>query len=238
MEKIKVLIVEDQLMTAERLKATLEDHNFCVAEMVDTGERALEVVSRDIDLILMDIQLAGELDGIATAKKINEQYKIPVIYLSDHTDDHTVDRAKETFPANYLSKPFKKGDLLRALELAFHNASQQKAFQQTKLSDRIFIRTGSQSSTMVPYADILYLEADRAYSAVVTRSGKHTLSSSMGKVFDQFESPDFVRISRHHVVNISHITGIDGNQVVVGGKKLQMTDGYKKAVMDTLKVIK
>lgn len=238
MEKIKVLIVEDQLMTAERLKATLEDHNFSVTEIVDTGERALEVVSRDIDLILMDIQLAGELDGIATAEKINERYKIPIIYLSDHTDDKTVNRAKSTFPANYLSKPFNKMDLLRALELAFHNASQQKIFLQTKLSDRIFIRTGSQSSTMVSYADILYLEASRSYSTIVTNSNEYILSMNMGKVFDQFESPDFVRISRSHIVNINHISGLEGNQVIIGNKKLSMTDGYKQRVRDALNVIK
>ncbi|GAA5037793.1 hypothetical protein GCM10011506_36060 [Marivirga lumbricoides] len=238
MEKIKVLIVEDQLLIAADLKAKLEDQNFEVIDIVSSGEQAIEVVSGAIDLILMDIQLEGELDGIATAEKIIERYNIPIIYLSDHVDEETVKRAKKTYPANYLSKPFKISDLLRALELAFHNASQKKPLQKTKLADRIFIRTNNQTSIMVPYDDILYLEAERAYSNVVTRNTKHVLSTNMKKIYDQFESQDFIRISRSHIVNINHILGVEGNLILVGTEKLQMSSSYKESVMGAINLVK
>ena len=126
-KKIKVLLVEDELLIAQDLKARLEDHEFEVMAICRSGEDALtEVRMKAPDLILMDIHLDGELDGIETATQIVERYDIPIIYLSDHTDQETVDRAKQTFPANYLSKPYKGNDLLRALELAFANAKHQK----------------------------------------------------------------------------------------------------------------
>lgn len=241
MEKISVLIVEDQLLIAQNLKAILTDHDFKVMETAVCGEDALKVVDNSLpDLILMDIHLAGEIDGIETAEKIRQKYNIPIIYLSDHTDNETVDRAKKTFPANYLSKPFRTADLLRALEIAFVNAARPaKTTSATKLKDRIFIRIDNQKSKMIAYKDIIYLEADRAYSSVVTDEKEYKLSNNMRIISDQMNSSEFIRVSRKHVVNINHITGIDGNMISLGDNhKVQMSKNYRDAVMSCFNLIK
>lgn len=241
MEKISVLIVEDQLLIAQNLKAILTDHDFDVLETVVSGEDALNIVDNALpDLILMDIHLAGELDGIATAERIRQKHDIPIIYLSDHTDSETVDRAKKTFPANYLSKPFRTADLLRALEIAFVNAAKPtKTPSTTKLKDRIFIRIDNQKSKMISYKDIIYLEADRSYSSVVTEEKEYKLSNNMRFISDQLSSPDFIRVSRKHIVNIDHITGIDGNMVKLGDRhEVQMSKNYRDAVMSCFNLIK
>lgn len=241
MEKIKVLIVEDELLTAANLKIKLEDHGFNVINTVPSGEEALDIITAGTpDLLLMDIQLAGELDGISTAEKILELINVPIIYLSDHVDEMTVKRARSTHPANYLSKPFRANDLLRALELAFYNAKKDNPTQtKSKLTDRVFIRTDSQTSEMISYADILYLEADRAYSYVVTASKKYTLSKNMKKVFDQFESPDFLRVHRSYIVNINQITGLEGNIVKVGpDHEVQVSADFKRNLMNNINLIK
>jgi len=107
MEQIKVLIVEDKLLIAEDIAAKLRKHNLDVIGIHDRGEDALAGLDEGLpDLILMDINLAGELDGIETARRIQEKHVIPIIYLSDYTDSNTVNRAKQTLPANFLSKPF------------------------------------------------------------------------------------------------------------------------------------
>lgn len=241
MEKISVLIVEDQLLIAQNLKAILTDHDFDVLETVVSGEDALNIVDNALpDLILMDIHLAGELDGIATAERIRQKHDIPIIYLSDHTDSETVDRAKKTFPANYLSKPFRTADLLRALEIAFVNAAKPtKTPSTTKLKDRIFIRIDNQKSKMISYKDIIYLEADRSYSSVVTEEKEYKLSNNMRFISDQLSSSDFIRVSRKHIVNIDHITGIDGNMIKLGDRhEVQMSKNYRDAVMSCFNLIK
>lgn len=239
MEPIKVLIVEDQWLIAQDIKIKLEDHNFKVMSIVTSGEKALEVVaSSPPDLILMDIQLAGELDGIATAEKIVQNYAIPIVYLSDFVDQETVNRAKKTNPANYLSKPFKKEDLLRALEIAYYNASQQKSKLPERLADRILIRTDNNTADMISYAEIVYIEAARSYSYVHTTGKKYTLSNSMKKVLEKLKNPDFVRVHRSYVVNLNHITGIEGNIIRMGGHKVEMSSSYKNSLLEKINFIK
>lgn len=241
MEKISVLIVEDELLTAQNLKANLEDHPFEVIEICSSGEDALKTVRKSLpDLVLMDIQLAGAIDGIETAGQIISQYDVPIIYLSDYIDSDTVDRAKRTFPANYLSKPYRKTDLLRALEIAFMNASKRTPKRpRNKLSDRIFLRTDNQSSEMILYADILYLEAGRSYCSVVTENNTFMLSNNMRKVFNQFESPDFIKVHRGYIININQVTGIEGNLVKLGKKyTIQMSSNYREAFMERINMIK
>ena len=240
MDKISVLIVEDELLVARDLKFLLEEHQFDVMDVLDTGEAVLRKLGDDTpDLILMDIHLAGELDGIETAGKIVKETEIPIIYLTDHTDQATYNRAKRTFPVTYLSKPFKPGDVLRSLELAFLNASRTKMPANSKLSDRIFIRIDNKGSEMIFYKEILYLEADRAYCHIVTKIKKYTLSNNMRKVFDQFENPDFMRIHRSYIVNIANITGIEGNILKMGeGHSVQMSAGYREMVLNRLNLLK
>ncbi|MDN5214969.1 response regulator [Fulvivirgaceae bacterium BMA12] len=240
MDRIKVLIVEDELLVAQDLKFTLEEHHFNVVDILDTGEAVLKRIGDDTpDLILMDIHLAGKLDGIETAKKILETVEIPIIYLSDHVDQTTFERAKSTFPANYLSKPFKPGDVLRSLELAFLNASTVKKPSISKLSDRVFIRTDNKKSEMIFYKDILYLEAARAYCNIVTKNKTYILSNNMRKVFEQFDNPDFIKIQRSYIVNINSITGIEGNIIKMGeGHSVQMSPRNREMILNKLNLVK
>lgn len=239
MDKIKVLIVEDQLLIAEDLRVKLSKHNFEVTDIVDSGEDALKFLKSSVpDLILMDIQLAGDLDGITTAERILENKSIPIIYLSDHVDEETVNRAKRTNPAAYLSKPFNSGDLLRALEIAFYNASQQKNATKSKLADRILIRTDNQAAEVVRYVDILFLEAARAYCHIQTKEKKYLLSNSMKVVFEQFNNPDFLKVHRGYIVNINHVTAIEGNVLKIGEHSVQMSQEYRDELLSKISLVK
>ncbi len=239
MEPIKVLIVEDQWLIAQDIKIKLEDHNFKALGIVTSGEEALEMVAATPpDLILMDIQLAGELDGIATAERIVQNHSIPIIYLSDFIDQETVNRAKKTNPANYLSKPFKKDDLLRALEIAYYNAFHQRTSLPDRLSERILIRTDNNTAEIISYADIVYIEAARSYSYIHTKERKYTLSNSMKKVLEKLENPDFVRVHRSYVVNLNHVSGIEGNTLKLDKYKVEMSIKYKNDLLEKIKFIK
>lgn len=242
MEQIKVLIVEDKLLIAEDIAAKLRKHNFDVTGIYDRGEDAVASLNESLpDLILMDINLAGELDGIETVRRIREKYAIPVIYLSDYTDGDTVNRAKQTLPANYLSKPFQEADLVRAIEIAFHNARANRppaAEKQALLPEHVFLRTNNQSFIKLAYDDILFLEADKVYCDVITKDKRYKLSISMNHVHEQLDNPDFVRVHRSNVINVNNITALEGNVVHMGEHEIQMSKDYKDALMAQLKFIK
>ena len=112
MKAIKVLIVEDEALIAMATADMLHNAGYHVTAMVGTGKEALKSVMKDPpDLILMDIRLDGDLDGIETAGLIQKQFNIPVIYISANLDEPTLDRIKNTWFAGCLNKPVHPEDL-------------------------------------------------------------------------------------------------------------------------------
>jgi DNA-binding LytR/AlgR family response regulator len=238
MEKIKVLIVEDKLLIAEDIAQRLEKHSLEVVATCSSGEEAIDKAkSKNPDLILMDIELAGALDGISAAQIISKQLAIPIIYLSDYTDNKTLDRAKKTQPANYLTKPFNEADLIRAIDLAFSNAKHIPA-AGNRLARPAFVRTESQVYTKLNLEEILYLEADRSYCKVITDTRTFTLSTSMNNVYEQLNHEDFVKVHRSYIVNVSRITSLDGNSIKMGEIEIQMSKEYRDDLMGLLKIIR
>jgi len=117
----RILVVEDERIVARDLVGALTDLGYAVPATVATGEGAVERV-RDLqpDLVLMDIRLSGAIDGIEAAAAIHEERDTPVIFLTAHSDDDTLQRALQTEPLAYLVKPFSAPQLRCAIEIALH----------------------------------------------------------------------------------------------------------------------
>jgi adenylate cyclase len=119
--KSKILIAEDETIIAADIKATLQKVGYNVCDIVTSGEKVLQLVEHDKpDIILMDISLKGNLDGIQTAEIISEKFDIPVVYLTALTDDETLKRARITEPFGYLLKPFDERNLHSTIEMALY----------------------------------------------------------------------------------------------------------------------
>lgn len=121
MEPAKILVVEDEGIVAIDLQTTLEDLGYIVTAVVDSGEMAIEKAKEtQPNLALMDIRLAGELDGIQAAEIIRSEFDIPVIYLTAYADKETLKRARLTLPFGYLIKPFEERELQTTIEMALY----------------------------------------------------------------------------------------------------------------------
>ncbi len=121
MTRPKVLIVEDDSTIAEHLRNALTELNYASGGCAHTGEEAVtEAVETGPDIVLMDIMLRGDMDGIEAAQQIRSQLGIPVIYLTAHSGEETLERAKLTEPFGYLLKPFRKQQLRLAIETALY----------------------------------------------------------------------------------------------------------------------
>lgn len=129
--KIKILVVEDEILVAKDIQNMLRGLGYEVLNVLSTGEEALEVVA-DLapDLILMDIVLKGEIDGICAAEKIRAAYAIPVIYLTAYADEATLHRAKITEPFGYILKPFDERELQTTIEMAFYKAKMDNKLRE------------------------------------------------------------------------------------------------------------
>ncbi len=119
----KILIVEDEGVVALHIRKTLESLGYVVTDIAATGEEAImKAMTNRPDLVLMDIVLKGAIDGIDATEKIRPLFNIPVIFVTAHTDEATLQRAKVTEPFGYIVKPIKERDLHIAIEFALYKS--------------------------------------------------------------------------------------------------------------------
>lgn len=119
MTQAKILIVEDESIVALEIKSRLKRLGHAVPAVVSSGEDAIrQAAETRPDLVLMDIKLKGEMDGIEAAARIKAQFGIPVIYLTAYIDKDTVQRAQHTDPLGYVTKPYEEGEMDRVIERA------------------------------------------------------------------------------------------------------------------------
>src|SRR4030042_1072485 len=130
----KILLVEDDKTTILLLHKFIEDLGYHIVKTVATGEEAIrEVIKTSPDLVLMDIVLGGEIDGIDTTRQINEGYRNPVIYIPSSTDSDTRKRALATNPAAYIVKPADKKELKSAIDLALLRHEMEEKLKDSEL---------------------------------------------------------------------------------------------------------
>lgn len=128
-----ILIVEDESIVAQDLQMILESLGYDVPEITDCGELAIQKAAElNPNLILMDIRLIGEMDGISAAATIVQKFDIPVIYLTAHADVKTLARAKLTCPFGYILKPFQEKELNTTIEVALYKHKMEQRLKEHK----------------------------------------------------------------------------------------------------------
>ncbi len=218
----KILIVEDEMIIAADISLQLTNLGYEVSGITPRGEDALKnIESTRPDIVLMDIALKGEMDGVETAQAILDNYQIPVIFLTSNVDNATFQRAKATKPYGFIAKPFDPDDLQRAIELTLerieeeqssstHSDNEPETNEISILNDRLFIRY-KEELVKVFIKDILFVEADRAYCKLLTSEKEYILATPLSKIETQLPKLEFMRVHRSFVVNLTHIDAIADN---------------------------
>lgn len=124
MLKARILVVEDERLVALALEQCLKAIGHDVVALVTTGQEAVrKAVELEPDLVLMDIRLKGEVDGIEAAVRIHDNFGTPIVYLTAYSDDNTLERARAAQPYGYVLKPFEEKSLKSAVAMALYTAS-------------------------------------------------------------------------------------------------------------------
>jgi PAS domain S-box-containing protein len=132
-KKTRILVVEDEAIIAKDIKRRLEKHGYEVPSIVSTGSGAVRKVEKDEpDLVLMDIVMPGEIDGIDAARLIRSRYDVPIIYLTAYADEAILERAIPTEPFGYVTKPFEDSELCRAIEMGLFKHSMEKQLRESE----------------------------------------------------------------------------------------------------------
>jgi DNA-binding LytR/AlgR family response regulator len=244
---IKVLIVEDEMVIAARISVELDELGYEVTGMVSRAEQALiHCQQTPPDIVLLDINLKGEMDGVELAHLLNEEANIPIIFLTANVDEATFNRAKDTLPYAFLTKPYKKLDLQRALELVVSRLNTDKSQTKTKkstdtsyiLSDRIFVRYKDRMIKVV-IDDILYVKADGSYCLITTPDKEYILTVPLKTLEASLPSNAFTRTHRSYVVNLHKIEALDDNQETLtlrGNKHIPVSRRFKAELLKRLRL--
>jgi len=129
----RVLVVEDEMIVANQIKRKLKKIGYAVVATVRTGEKAVEIAAKENpDIALMDIKLAGKMDGVEAADELRIRLGIPVIYLTAHADETTLQRAKITGPLGYIVKPFEEVDLKSNIAISLYRSKVDKKLKESE----------------------------------------------------------------------------------------------------------
>ena len=233
MDKTKIMVVEDERIVARNLARQLKDLGYDVVATVYSGEEAVEKVAElHPDLVLMDIVLAGKMDGIEAAEKIRALSGTPVVYLTAYADDKTFGRAKLTGPSGYILKPVEKKQLQVVIELALNRQGIELNLQKNHA--RIY---GSMKGMIEAIAETIELRGPYTpgHHDRISRLAM-AISREMGLTDFQVEGIDLAsRIYDIGMVNIPVDILREGERLE--GTRLTLYQSYPKAAYETLKKI-
>ncbi len=241
MDRIKVLIVEDEWLVSEEIKELLLKNNFNVIGQAEDAQSAMELVSSEQpDIAILDINIKGSDDGIDLARKLKDTSGTPVIFLTAYDDNYFLERAKTVDPKAYLVKPFQEKSLVVALKMAFQNMEEAQAEEKSEevfvMTDRIFLKDGSRFFK-VPLRSIRYVEADGSYCNIYAESGKYTLAINLKSFESKINDQSIIRVHRSYLVNLEHIDAIEGNQLFVGKQVVPVSQSHYDLVIKSLRMI-
>ena len=247
-DKINILIVEDEGIVAMGMEDILQSEGYEVVAIVDEGKAAIELVEKEnIDVVLLDIHIKGEWDGIETAEQLAAVKDIPFIFLTAFSDRTTIDRAKETNPAAYLTKPYQSKNLLMSIEIALNNF----AFRKSSLSPVVPLIPGNRPSgtkqkepilcfndavfikqnykfVKINLNEIYYLETEKNYTHIVTKDKKFIVRQALNAMMDKLSRPYFIQVHRSYAINIDRLDTFNDHSICLENFEIPLGRNYKE----------
>jgi len=230
---IRILAIDDDPVFAESIRQVVEELDYVLIDIVSEVTEFKRLVKATVpELLLIDIDLGQEINGIQLAEELLDEVNTPIIFITSHLDLDTTRKAIELFPAAYITKPINGASLLSAISLA----KEPRNIVQEKTTDKagVFLKVGNMLKK--------FQEDEIAFVEVVDRScfvhasdGKYELNIRLKDLLKQL--PDsFIQIHRSFIVNWNLITEVDSQVTSVGveGSKLPVGRSYKGQLLSIM----
>jgi DNA-binding LytR/AlgR family response regulator len=242
-QKFSILIVEDERLVAKDIAARLTQAGYAIAGIADNFDSAISLFAANLpDLVLLDINIKGDKNGIDIATTINNSVPTPFIFVTAQTDADTLQKAKNTFPSAYLVKPFTTNHLTVSIDLALHNFAYQKSGTTEKTivngveeeeeniylnQDFVFIKDG-QTYIKINQKEVLMIESEGNYVKIHTVEKRYLIRCTINKAIEKMKQPYFVRVHRSFCVNINRVTKFDEHDIILEHVKVPIGRNYRE----------
>ena len=235
---LRIYIVEDEPLIADTIRAVVEDEGHTVCGESDNAKVAIfDIETLDPDLVISDIMLEGDLDGVSMIEHLQKKKKFPFIFLTSLSDQMTLDRVKKTDPAGYIVKPFNENTLISNIELAYHKFTAATPSVSVDVeSDSFFIKNRGELLKVLQN-DILFFEADDNYCNLYTAKKTYLLSHTLKSIEEKLPSNKFLRVHRSYIINFSKIESIQDGYVFINGHKISVSRSFKDTLMNALNLL-
>ncbi|UTW61793.1 response regulator transcription factor [bacterium SCSIO 12741] len=242
MEKIHVLIVEDDPEMAEELKNELLELQYRVTAANNLTEAIGQFHLSQPDIVLIDIVLNGEKGGIKLAQHIyqDQSKRVPVLFLTNMQDRETFEQARRTVPCGYLLKPYNPMELVYAIELALEQFySPDQADTKREEVKCLFVKKRDRM-VKLQFEDVEYIQVEGRYCQLHTAKENYLIQYSLKELQELLPASSFVRIHRTYVVQVDSIRSLspqDSTVEMKGGKLLPLSRRYLQAIKQNYKIL-
>ena len=239
---IKIFVVEDMAISRISLIAMLEKNKYHVVGSAAKAEVAWEKIkNNEVDLILLDINLAGEKNGIWLAQQIRKHKNIPIIYLTAYGDQETLTEVIETKPNGYLMKPYQEPTLLTSITIAITNfISHQKgavsAENGAALNNEIFIKDKFMR-VKLKIASINFVKSEGNYLEIRLDNKTHVVRTKLTDFKKLLPETTFIQVHQRYIVNKNKINMVGKDYVTISGDDVPVSLKYKDNLKDTLRFL-
>ena len=238
MENLEILIIEDNLSFALELEITLAKWGCKNVKTVNNSVDAFNVLDSFMtDIILMDINLQGELNGIQIAERI-QNTGIPIIYMTGQKSEKLYESAKKTNLSSYLVKPFDNLTLKSAIETGVKSKPFKEKVAVDEKINSFYIRKGK-SIKKILTDDIDFIVSDANYCDLYHNDVKSTIKSSLKRIFEQLPEQEFLRVHNQYIVRVSKIDEIflSKGEIMIDNNVIPIGRSYKKKLKERLKML-
>ncbi len=226
---LKIIVIEDEPLICVAVETALKKVGYRIIGDADNFEDGLSIIkNKTPDLVLVDIQLEGEKDGIDLVFEL-DKLKIPYLFLTSQTDPETIERVKQTKPLGYIVKPFTESGLQSNIDLAWHNYSKEH-------NSTILIKDSGRL-IKVNQNDIAYLKAFDNYCYIVTENKEYLLPHTLKHTVQKLDEGIFIKTHRSYVVNINHIKSIHRKTLEVMGTSIPLSSSNRHLVIEKMNSI-
>ncbi len=229
----RVYVVEDIAISRMSLETMLIKNKYEVSGSAAKAETAWsEMQKTPIDLILLDINLAGEKNGIWLAQQIRKHLNIPIIYLTAFGDQQTLKEVLDTKPNGYLMKPYQKPTLLTTIDIALHNFSETQK-ETDVLEDQIFpnnfifIRDKS-LKIKINVKDIYYVKSDGNYLEIRLEEKTHIVRNKLIALKEELPNSLFFQSHQRYIINTTKVVVLGKDFVTINNVDIPISQKYKK----------
>jgi two-component system, LytTR family, response regulator LytT len=225
----KVLIVEDEQDLADNMAAILKSSGFDVVGKEQEGENALKKIQNSKpDLILMDIMLKGEMDGIELTRRIREKSNVPIIFTTAYYEQIYLERVSDINYDSFILKPITKEVLITTITLAFLKVKRKKVEKNIlNIRDKGFL-------VPIDEDDIIMLKADGLYTRIYTVNRQYVIRDILKDVIGKLSEKKFIRIHKSYLVNLDFVTAFNAKEVTIANYIVPIRRGYFRELGELL----